>query len=218
MKLAARLKPLQHPIDPGRWSCWSSRLLTQLLGISLLTRIVTVMFINLILVLGLQVFMGNSGILSFAHIGFMGIGAYTSVLFSMTPEAKAADQLRPVSLPGPAAPALPAFPADRRAGGGPGRRADQLPAHAPVGCGGRHHHLRPAGHHPRGAGALGPGHQRPAHPVRRGQLHHLVDQRGLCGDHHLRRLLVQGVAHRAAAARLAATTATPPPRSASTWW
>jgi branched-chain amino acid transport system permease protein len=32
--------------------------------------------------------MGNSGILSFAHIGFMGIGAYTSVLLSMTPTAK----------------------------------------------------------------------------------------------------------------------------------
>ena len=63
-------------------------LLTQLLGIPLVTRIVTVMFISLMLVLGLQLYMGNSGILNFAHIGFMGIGAYTSVLFSMTPRAK----------------------------------------------------------------------------------------------------------------------------------
>ncbi len=63
-------------------------LLTQLLGVPLLTRIVTVMFISLMLVLGLQLYMGNSGILNFAHIGFMGIGAYTSVLFSMTPKAK----------------------------------------------------------------------------------------------------------------------------------
>jgi len=62
--------------------------LTELIGISLLVRIVTVMFVIMILVLGLQLFMGNSGILSFAHIGFMGIGAYTSVLFSMTPKAK----------------------------------------------------------------------------------------------------------------------------------
>lgn len=46
-------------------------------------RIATTLFINLILVLGLQVFMGNSGILSFAHIGFMGIGAYTSGVLSM---------------------------------------------------------------------------------------------------------------------------------------
>jgi len=53
-------------------------------------RIVTTLFINLILVLGLQVFMGNSGILSFSHIGFMGIGAYASVLFSMSPQAKMA--------------------------------------------------------------------------------------------------------------------------------
>ncbi len=53
------------------------------------------MFVSLILVLGLQLYMGNSGILTFAHIGFMGIGAYTSVLFSMTPEAKTPDQCQP---------------------------------------------------------------------------------------------------------------------------
>lgn len=56
----------------------------------LIERIVTVLFVDLILVLALQVFMGNSGILSFAVAGFMGIGAYGSVLFSMTPAAKAA--------------------------------------------------------------------------------------------------------------------------------
>jgi branched-chain amino acid transport system permease protein len=61
---------------------------TDSLGSVLLQRIVTILFINLILVLGLQMFMGNSGILNFAHIGFMGIGAYASVLFSMSPEAK----------------------------------------------------------------------------------------------------------------------------------
>lgn len=48
-----------------------------------LRRIATVLCINLILVLGLQVFMGNSGILSFAHIGFMGIGAYTSAVLAI---------------------------------------------------------------------------------------------------------------------------------------
>ena len=47
------------------------------------TRIATVLMINLILVLGLQVFMGNSGILSFAHIAFMAIGAYASSVFSI---------------------------------------------------------------------------------------------------------------------------------------
>lgn len=79
--------------------------LVQAFGDTLLIRITTVLFINLVMVLGLQVFMGNSGILNFAHIGFMGIGAYTSVLFSMTPQAKAATLpdlypfLRPIHLP-----------------------------------------------------------------------------------------------------------------------
>ncbi len=63
--------------------------LTQLFAGTLVNRIVTVLFINLILVSGLQIFMGNSGILSFSHIGYMGIGAYSSVLLSMTPQAKA---------------------------------------------------------------------------------------------------------------------------------
>jgi len=63
-------------------------LVTDLLDDTLTERIVITMFINLILVLGLQLFMGNGGILNFAHIGFMGIGAYASVIFSMTPQAK----------------------------------------------------------------------------------------------------------------------------------
>jgi branched-chain amino acid transport system permease protein len=65
-------------------------LVADLVGNVILERVVTVLFINLMLVLGLQMFMGNSGVVSFGHIGFMGIGAYASALFSMTPEAKAA--------------------------------------------------------------------------------------------------------------------------------
>jgi len=60
-----------------------------LFGGALLERIAIVLFINLALVVGLQVFMGNSGVMSFAHIGFMGIAAYASILFSMTPRMKA---------------------------------------------------------------------------------------------------------------------------------
>jgi branched-chain amino acid transport system permease protein len=73
----------------------------EIMNVTLVERIVTVMFTSLILVLGLQLFMGNSGILSFAHIGFMGIGAYTSVLFSMTPQAKllSIPDLYPVLVP-----------------------------------------------------------------------------------------------------------------------
>lgn len=87
MNLAARLKPLNTPLTLVA-AVLVVAVLTQLLDISLLTRIVTVMFVSLMVVLGLQLYMGNSGILNFAHIGFMGIGAYTAVLFSMTSEAK----------------------------------------------------------------------------------------------------------------------------------
>ena len=87
MNLAARLKPLNTPLTLVA-AVLVVAALTQLLDISLLTRIVTVMFVSLMVVLGLQLYMGNSGILNFAHIGFMGIGAYTAVLFSMTSEAK----------------------------------------------------------------------------------------------------------------------------------
>ncbi len=58
--------------------------LTSLIGSVVLTRFVTTMFIDLVLVLGLQIFMGNTNILWFPHIGFMGVGAYASVLFSMS--------------------------------------------------------------------------------------------------------------------------------------
>ena len=88
MNLTSRLKPYNTPLTLVAVVLLLG-VVTQLLGVSLLTRIVTVMFVSLILVLGLQLYMGNSGILSFAHIGFMGIGAYASVLFSMTPAAKA---------------------------------------------------------------------------------------------------------------------------------
>jgi branched-chain amino acid transport system permease protein len=53
------------------------------IGSAIFERTITNLFIYIILVVGLQVFMGNSGILSFAHIGFMSIGAYSSGLLSM---------------------------------------------------------------------------------------------------------------------------------------
>ncbi len=61
---------------------------TSLLGVRLFDRIATNLCIALVLVLGLQVFMGNSGILSFAHIGFMGIGAYTSAVLTIPSQMK----------------------------------------------------------------------------------------------------------------------------------
>jgi branched-chain amino acid transport system permease protein len=47
------------------------------------TDITTKMFLMLMIVLGLQIFSGNSGVLSFGHIAFMAIGAYTSALLTI---------------------------------------------------------------------------------------------------------------------------------------
>ncbi|MXQ10620.1 branched-chain amino acid ABC transporter permease [Microvirga makkahensis] len=58
------------------------------LGVRVFDRIATNLCISLVLVLGLQIFMGNSGILSFAHIGFMGVGAYTSALLTIPAQMK----------------------------------------------------------------------------------------------------------------------------------
>ncbi|MRX50439.1 branched-chain amino acid ABC transporter permease [Paracoccus sp. S-4012] len=57
-------------------------------GVRLYDRIATSLCLSLILVLGLQVFMGNSGILSFAHIGFMGVGAYASAVLTIPLQAR----------------------------------------------------------------------------------------------------------------------------------
>jgi branched-chain amino acid transport system permease protein len=61
---------------------------TEVIDIRLYSRIATTLLINLILVLGLQIFTGNSGILSFAHIGFMGVGAYTTAVLTMPLQMK----------------------------------------------------------------------------------------------------------------------------------
>ena len=55
-----------------------------------LQRIVTSMIINLVGVVGMYVFVGNSGIFSFGHVGFMGIGAYAAGLLSLSVKNKAA--------------------------------------------------------------------------------------------------------------------------------
>ena len=61
---------------------------TILTGSALLGQLVTRMYIYLVLVVGLQVFMGNTNILWFPHVGFMGIGAYVSAICSMAPFQK----------------------------------------------------------------------------------------------------------------------------------
>lgn len=63
------------------------------------------MLIDLVLVVALYVFVGNSGVFSFGHIGFMAIGAYTAAVLRIPADTKAA--LFP-ALPGIEMAALPA--------------------------------------------------------------------------------------------------------------
>lgn len=52
-------------------------------------RIVIIFLINLIAVVANGLYSGNSGIMSFGHVGFMGIGAYLSSILTMAPAKKA---------------------------------------------------------------------------------------------------------------------------------
>ena len=57
-------------------------LLSQFAGVAV-QRTFTLFLINLIAVLGFGVFIGNSGILSFGHVAFIGIGAYLSGILTI---------------------------------------------------------------------------------------------------------------------------------------
>ena len=65
-----------------------SWLLVEALGDVVYTRTAVKMLLLLIVVLGLQVFSGNSGVLSFGHIAFMSVGAYASALLTIPQEIK----------------------------------------------------------------------------------------------------------------------------------
>jgi len=54
-----------------------------------LQRTYTLFLINLIAVIGLGVFSGNSGILSFGHVAFIGLGAYVSSILTLPLATKA---------------------------------------------------------------------------------------------------------------------------------
>src|SRR5262249_34928517 len=70
-----------------------------LLGILLFgSTVMTSMLITVTAVIGLQIFFGNSGILSFGHAGFMALGAYLCGLMTM-----------PVATKSTVLPQLPAF-------------------------------------------------------------------------------------------------------------
>jgi|MDTC01.3.fsa_nt_gb branched-chain amino acid transport system permease protein len=51
-------------------------------------RVVIDGLIKVVVVVGIYIFVGNSGVLSFGHIGFMAIGAYVSAWMTMAPSTK----------------------------------------------------------------------------------------------------------------------------------
>ena len=51
-------------------------------------RTVTDAFIKLVTVLGLFIFIGNSGVFSFGHVGFMAVGGYISAILTISPAKK----------------------------------------------------------------------------------------------------------------------------------
>ncbi|MGH6938848.1 branched-chain amino acid ABC transporter permease [Hypericibacter sp.] len=59
------------------------------LGPPALQRTVTEAIIKLVVVLGMFIFVGNSGVLSFGHIAFMAIAGYSSALMTIPPVKKA---------------------------------------------------------------------------------------------------------------------------------
>ncbi len=58
-------------------------------GGSAAERLVTAMFINAIIVVGIQIYIGNTGVFSFGHIGFAAIAGYAFALFAIDPSDKA---------------------------------------------------------------------------------------------------------------------------------
>lgn len=52
------------------------------------TRTIVEMFLRVMIVAGLYTFIGNSGVISFGHIGFMCLGAYATAWFTIPPAMK----------------------------------------------------------------------------------------------------------------------------------
>ena len=66
--------------------------LVQTFGSTSSSRTYVIFLVNVMLVVSLQAFIGNSGIVSFGHVAFMGIGAYTTALVTI-PSAIKVSQL-----------------------------------------------------------------------------------------------------------------------------
>ena len=74
-------------------------LLVQSFGSTSSSRTYVVFLVNVMLVVSLQTFIGNSGIVSFGHVAFMGIGAYTTALVTILSAVKARAAARAALVP-----------------------------------------------------------------------------------------------------------------------
>ena len=63
-------------------------LLAEQFGAPGLQRTLTETLIRLVVVIGLYLFIGNSGVMSFCHVAFMGVGAYVAAWTTMDPAIK----------------------------------------------------------------------------------------------------------------------------------
>lgn len=59
-----------------------------ILGTGSAERLITTMLIDAIIVIGIQAYIGNTGILSFGHIGFGAIAGYAFAVYAISPEEK----------------------------------------------------------------------------------------------------------------------------------
>lgn len=63
-------------------------LLITILGDNSLARMAAQTMIRVVFVVGLWIFVGNSGVVSFGHVGYMAIGAYCSAWLTLKPQMK----------------------------------------------------------------------------------------------------------------------------------
>jgi branched-chain amino acid transport system permease protein len=88
LRLGTAAERALRPLFPAVLVVVTVGTLTWTGGIAMRDMVIT-MLINVVLVVGLYVFVGTSGVMSFGHMSFMAVGAYLSGLLTMTPKIKA---------------------------------------------------------------------------------------------------------------------------------
>ena len=63
-------------------------IITALIGNRVFIIVVSQLVVMMIITLGFQIFTGNSGVISYGHVGFMAIGAYASAILTIPPSIK----------------------------------------------------------------------------------------------------------------------------------